>query len=168
MVFVTVGTTGFPFDRLLERVDRALINSNSKEELVVQKGASSYEFKYQRVKVFEEFPFDKMISYLKKARVVVTHGGPATIFLALKYGKNKPLVVPRYKDAGEHVNNHQEFFVKGLERGLVKMISSQEDFMSELNRYLKHPEPVVNKNCSEMLNNLIQKLINYTESIQTK
>ena len=41
-----------------------------------------------------------------KASVVICHGGCGSISLALRAGK-VPIVVPRQKRYGEHVNDHQ-------------------------------------------------------------
>lgn len=160
MIFLTVGTTKFPFNRLLKAVDEALISLNSKEELIVQKGESNYQFKYPKTQVFKEIPFNKMISYLKKARVVVTHGGPATIFLALRYGENKSFVVPRRKEFTEHTDNHQRFFVKYLaKKRLIKACFLGTDLVGELVSYVKEPEAFKNKVSFGPSNNLIQKLV---------
>ena len=48
---------------------------------------------------------------MKKARIIITHGGPASFIAPLSMGK-VPIVVPRQKDFNEHVNNHQVEFVK--------------------------------------------------------
>ena len=52
-----------------------------------------------------------MQEYLKSARIVITHGGPASFIAPLSIGKI-PIVVPRQKNFNEHVNNHQKDFVE--------------------------------------------------------
>jgi len=168
MIFMTVGTTKFPFDRLLKAVDEVMLKLQTKEELIVQKGETNYQFKYPKTQVFKEIPFDKMISYLKKARVVVTHGGPATIFLALKHSRNKPLVVPRYKDAGDHVDNHQVFFSEFLKKkGLIEAVFPQENLVERIKNYMLKPKSLTkNKKYHSSKENLVEKLVNYTQSLK--
>ena len=59
--------------------------------------------------------FDEMHNYVKQANIVITHGGPGSIFLPLQY-KKIPIVVPRQKEYEEHVDNHQVLFTKRLEK----------------------------------------------------
>lgn len=167
MIFVTVGTTKFPFDRPLKATDEAMIGLDRKEKLVVQAGKSDYKFKYEDTEIFEEIPFGKMSAYFKKAKIVVTHGGPATIFLSLKYSKNKPLVVPRSKRFNEHVDNHQIFFTKFLKKkGLIKTVFPDESLIAVVGDYLKFPEKLPFKKRSSGSKKLVEKLIKYTESIK--
>ena len=46
---------------------------------------------------------------MQKARIVITHGGPASFIMALQEGKT-PIVVPRMAKYNEHVNDHQVDF----------------------------------------------------------
>jgi len=167
MIFLTVGTTKFPFQRLLKAVDEALIKIGSKEELIVQSGVSVYQFNYKNVRVFREIPFDKLINYFKEARVIISHGGPATIFLALKYGQNKPLIIPRLSEFKEHVNNHQNFFVDSFKKNkmIVEILSSEkvEDIIAT---YLKKPVALKKIRKLEVDENLIKNLNNYMELIK--
>lgn len=142
MIFVTVGTTKFPFDRLLKAVDETMLAWSLKEEIVIQKGTSNYQFNYLNKKVFKEVSFDKMISYFKKARVVVTSGGPASVFLALKYGKNKPLIVPRSGRLGEHVDEHEVLFGKFLKsKKNAIVVLPNGDLIKQVFCYLATPIP---------------------------
>ena len=167
MIFVTIGTTKFPFDRLLKAVDEAMINSRAEEKLVILKGNSSFLFNYQNVKIFKELPFNKVVSYIKKSRVVITHGGPATIFLVLKFGKNKPLVVPRGKKFSEHVDDHQVFFTKFLNnRGLISCVLLQEELVGKIKDYILQPQSLIKKKNGSAREKLIKKLIAYTEQLK--
>ena len=167
MIFVTVGTTSFPFDRLLRAVDEAMSDPRKGEELVVQQGVSKYQFKYPKTKTFKELPFDKIISYMKKARMVITHGGPATIFLVLKYCKNKPLVVPRTKKYGEHVDNHELFFAKFLEKkGEIEASFPEEDLPLKIGKYFCQPVKSIAGRENVASRELIKKLIEYTNLLK--
>lgn len=167
MIFLTVGTTEFSFLRMLQIVDRALFNSKINEKLIVQKGINNYKFIYPNVKVFSEISFEKMIHYLSRTRLIITHGGAGTALLALRYAKNKPLVFPRSKSFDEHVDNHQIFFSKFLEnKNLIEAILPGECLMDEIIGCIKHPEKLsLNKKKPPSLQRLVRKLIEYTETI---
>lgn len=164
MIFVTVGTTKFPFERLFKNIDQVMVDLGKQEHLIIQKGASRYYFRYPRSKVFSEVPFDKMIDYLKRARIIITHGGPATIFLALKYGRNKPLVVPRSKKFGEHVDEHEVLFAQFLKtQEETEVIFPHEDIYLRIRDYLHHPEKSWIKHKSRPSKKFIKKLTDFTQ-----
>ena len=100
MILVTVGSSHFPFDRLLRAVD--LLPRS--EELVVQHGPSEVRPASARCMSFA--PLDSLAELVRDARVVVTHAGVGSILLALSNGK-KPVVVPRLRELGEAVDDHQ-------------------------------------------------------------
>ena len=82
---------------------------------------------------------------IKDARIVITHGGPASFIMPLQVGKI-PVVVPRQKTFNEHVNNHQlEFCNQVAERqnniivvedieNLAEVLKNYEDLCKNLNR----------------------------------
>lgn len=167
MIFVTVGTTKFPFDRLLKAVDEVLVKLKSEEGLVVQSGTSNYCFQYLNKDVFKDLPFEEVINYLKNARVIITHGGPATILLALKYGKNIPVVVPRSRKFHEHVNNHQQYYSRMLlEKKLARVIFPDSDLVNSLVEYFASPRKNVDKGKTGAPKILIERLKNYMETIK--
>lgn len=109
MIFVTVGTHEQPFDRLIRYLDK----KRYEEEVFIQIGYSAYI--PQNCRWEKMIPHNEMLAYAEKADIIITHGGPGSIMLALQYGK-VPIVVPRQKQFGEHVNNHQVDFTRRLEQ----------------------------------------------------
>ena len=109
MVFVTVGTHEQPFDRLVRAVDALVADGTLQEEVFVQTGYCTYE--PERCAWQRFVPAPEMRSRMEAADVVVTHGGPSSFVEAMAAGK-VPVVVPRYERYGEHVNDHQEAFVR--------------------------------------------------------
>ena len=166
MIFLTVGTTKFPFNRLLKAVDCALLDLDKKEKLIAQIGESRYNFRYKNAEIFKEISFDKMIFYFEKGRVIIAHGGLGTISLALKFGKNKPLIVPRSKRFKEHVDDQQiflaEFFKK---KGLIETVLPEESLKEEVAHYIKSPDKPAKKARPSSLEKMIKQLIDYTEGI---
>ncbi|MBR1443677.1 MAG: multidrug MFS transporter [Firmicutes bacterium] len=108
MIFVTVGTHEQPFDRLLKYVDEAKEKNIIDDEIVIQSGFSKYEPKYCRCGKF--YSYEEIEEFTDRARIVITHGGPSSFIAVIKKGKI-PIVVPREKRFGEHVNDHQVEFV---------------------------------------------------------
>ena len=119
MIFVTVGTHEQPFERLLKCIDKMVEEGKIKEEVIVQKGYTDIELKH--CKEYKLIGYDEMQEYIQNARIVVTHGGPASFIAPLSIGKI-PVVVPRKKEFNEHVNNHQLEFAKEVEKRMKNII----------------------------------------------
>ncbi|GAA0109805.1 MULTISPECIES: glycosyltransferase [Clostridium] len=111
MIFVTVGTHEQNFDRLVKEVDNLVKENVIKEEVFIQTGYSNYVPKYCKYEAV--ISYDEMERLTKTARIVITHGGPGSIFLPIQYMK-KPIVVPRNPKFDEHVDNHQILFAKRM------------------------------------------------------
>lgn len=124
MIFVTVGTHEQPFDRLLKCIDKMIEDGQIKEEVIVQKGYTDYEMK--NCKSSKLIPYEEIQSNIEKARIVVTHGGPASFLDPLRYGKI-PVVVPRKKDFNEHVNNHQLEFSREVAKRMKNIIVAEDE-----------------------------------------
>lgn len=107
MIFVTVGTHEQGFERLIKKVDDLVRDGKIKEDVVMQIGFTQYKPKY--CKWQKLFPYSEMKEMMQKARIVITHGGPASFIMALQEGKT-PIVVPRMAKYNEHVNDHQVDF----------------------------------------------------------
>lgn len=131
MIYVTVGTQQFQFNRLIKAVDEFASYENN-FEIMAQVGCSTYKpqnIKYQDYVTAEEFE-----EAIKKCSILITHGGTSSIIQGLKYNK-KVLAVPRLKEYGEHVDNHQiEIINMFTETGYIEMISdiTKLDKMIEL------------------------------------
>ena len=109
MIFVTVGTHEQAFDRLLSCVDELRSREVIQEKVIMQTGVSKYIPKHCQWSAM--LPYEKMVEYVNQARIVITHGGPSSFMMALQAGKI-PIVVPRQKQYGEHVNDHQLLFCR--------------------------------------------------------
>lgn len=159
MIFVTVGTHEQPFNRLIEAVDNLVADGTIKEEVIIQRGYSTYEPKY--CKYYDLISWEKMQRYNKEARIIITHGGPASFIDILALGK-KPIVVPRQKKYNEHVNDHQLEFAKQLvERGeniyLINDIDNLKKVILEYDMTNKNNYKSNNFNFIKQLNYEIEK-----------
>lgn len=104
MIFITVGSQKFPFDRLLRSVDELIEKKVITEEVFAQIGCSRYTPKHYPCQQFlDHDEFERMTG---KADIILTHGGTGVIIGAVKKGK-KVIAVPRLAQYGEHVDDHQ-------------------------------------------------------------
>lgn len=113
MVFITVGSQKFQFNRLLKAVDGLIEKKIISEEVFAQIGASNYIPKNYNYKEF--LNRDEFAELSGKAEVVITHGGTGAIIGAVKKGK-RVIAVPRLAGYGEHVDNHQIQLLKEFEQ----------------------------------------------------
>lgn len=104
MIFVTVGSQKFQFNRLLKEIDELIENKVINEEVFAQIGVSDY--KPQKYKYKEFVTQDEFNKYLDEARLIITHAGTGVIVNAIKKGK-KVIGIPRLSKFGEHVDDHQ-------------------------------------------------------------
>ena len=132
MIFVTVGTHEQPFNRLVAFMDKwAEVHD---EKVTIQTGFSTYN---PINCVWDKFyPYKKMLALVQEARIVITHGGPSSFILPLQVGKT-PIVVPRKYENNEHVNNHQIYFAKTVEKRLenIKVVENVEELSNVIDNY---------------------------------
>lgn len=104
-IFVSVGSTGFKFDRFFkildELCDEKVING---EDLIAQTGKTDYKIKnYEN---FDFAPYEKVEGCILGADLIICHSGTGTVIGSLKKGK-KVIVFPRLKKYNEHESDHQ-------------------------------------------------------------
>lgn len=148
MIFVTVGTHEQQFNRLVEYVDKLKKDNIITEDVIIQTGFCTYEPKYCTWSKL--FPYQEMVDYVDKARIVITHGGPSSFIMPLQIGKI-PVVVPRQKQFGEHVNNHQLEFCKAVEKRQGNIVVVEE--IEKLKETILNYESTVYSMNSEMSSN---------------
>lgn len=133
MLFVTVGTHESQFDRLIKHIDEI----DWKKEVMMQIGYCTYKPKNYRYEKF--LSYKKMMEFVEEAKIIITHGGPSSIFLPLQIGK-VPIVVPRRKEFGEHVNDHQVEFTEKI-RKTESILAVNH--IEEIDNYIKNYETIV-------------------------
>ena len=123
MIFVTVGTHEQPFNRLVQKIDELKRDGIIQEDVIIQTGFSTYEPKYcQWSKLIH---YQQMVKNVEDARIVITHGGPASFIMPLQIGK-VPIVVPRQKQFDEHVNDHQVEFARNVAQRMGTIIPVED------------------------------------------
>ena len=123
MIFVTVGTHEQPFNRLVQKIDELKREGVITEDVMIQTGFSTYEPKY--CKWSKLIPYQDMVKNVADARIVITHGGPASFIMPLQIGKT-PIVVPRQKKFDEHVNDHQVEFARNVAERMGTIIPVED------------------------------------------
>ena len=104
MIFVTVGSRNYPFDRLFQKLDSLYEDGILTVEMFAQIGTSAYRPQHYAYKDFitpEEFA-----EKIESSEIVVSHGASGSIMKALNAGK-KVIAVTRLEKYGEHINDHQ-------------------------------------------------------------
>jgi len=127
-VLATVGTDHHPFARLIAWLDRRFgSDAAAGSRCLVQTGASTPG----RVRSRPFLTYPEMEAALAGAGVVVCHGGPGTIMMALGAGK-KPIVVPRRSDLGEHVDDHQVVFSRRVAASEAVWLAETQERLNDL------------------------------------
>lgn len=109
MIFVTVGTERFPFDRLIRAAD-AMCDVLGGEEIYMQIGRASYT---PRCPHRDFLPYEKVVERLNRARIVVGHAGVGTLLMCARFDK-VPVMMARRRRYGEHVDDHQQLFAERM------------------------------------------------------
>ncbi len=124
-IVVTVGTDHHPFDRLIAWTNDWVRGHRERTGLVFAQYGTS--------RVRPECPGEPMLpagrlaGLLDRADVVVCHGGPGTIAEAWRRG-HLPVVVPRRRRLGEHVDDHQvEFCAMLAGHGHIRLARTPEE-----------------------------------------
>lgn len=159
MIFVTLGSQKFQFNRLLMEIDKLIEKNIIREEVFAQIGYSDYipeNFRYKKFLDREEFC--NMMNLCDK---VITHGGTGAIIGALKQNK-KVIAVARLAKYGEHVDNHQLQLMKQFDE--MNLIYSCED-CGQLEEAVENIDKM---NFNKYISNtdiIIQSLIEFIEEI---
>jgi UDP-N-acetylglucosamine transferase subunit ALG13 len=123
VIFVAVGTERFPFDRLVRAADRVAATGID-ADVFVQRGTSRYE--PTRCAWSDLLAYEELRARLEDASLVVTHGGVGMTLLTLRAGKT-PLVLPRLRSFGEHVDDHQLELAERLAAAGQVVLARDED-----------------------------------------
>lgn len=133
MIFVMVGMHYEGFERLVKKMDE--IAGKINERVVMQVGNTCYVPKHaDYLKFFKE---EEKETLIKKAKIVICQGG-MTIIDSLMLGT--PVVaVPRLKEFGECINDHQMIFAEKLEDlGLIRIVRNIDELENMVHDYLRN------------------------------
>ena len=162
MIFITLGSQKFQFNRLLKKVDELVQEGKIQSKVFAQIGYSDYKPKNYEYKEFldrEEFK-----ERMKLSELVITHGGTGAIITALKNDK-KVIAIPRLSKFGEHVDDHQMqiveefgktniiesvYDIEKLEESIANIYNKKfEKYISNTQKIIESIEEFINENCEE-------------------
>lgn len=159
MIYVTVGTQKFKFNRLLEYVDTAIEKEYIKDEVLAQIGHSDYEPKYYKYCDFLDK--ERAKDAMQNSDIIISHGGSGSIIESLK-NKKKVICVCRNSDFDEHVDNHQFELVNKLANlGIILKADNEAEFLDKIANIDKFEIQDINKildNCN-IIKDIIDKYI---------
>ena len=157
MIFVTVGSQKFQFNRLLETIDNLIDKKVIKDKVFAQIGVSDYKPKnYEYVDYMTQDEFNKK---LKECDMLITHSGTGVIVNSVKLGK-KVIGVPRLAKYGEHVDDHQVQLIKEFaDLNFIEPAYEMEDLKNalqivkkkEYNKYISNTDNII-KNIEKFIN----------------
>ena len=155
MILVTLGTQDKEFVRLLNAVEKAILEKEITDDVIVQAGCTN--FKSQNMKVFDYIDIDLFNKYVDEASLIITHGGVGTIMNALSKGK-KIIGAARLAKYGEHHNDHQIEILENFdENGYLIYAKELDDF----GKYIKNIKTFTPKQYKSNTKNMINLIRNY-------
>lgn len=157
MILVLLGTQDKPFERLLKQIDKCVEEGIIKDKIIVQAGCTKYSS--NNMEIFDLIEMDEFDKLIKKADLVITHGGVGSIINSLN--KNKLVIAtPRLAKYKEHVNDHQVQIIEKFDEG--KHIIGLMDLtkLDEAIEKSKTFKPVKYKSNQNNMIKLVEKLIN--------
>lgn len=113
MVLVTVGNATQAFPRLLEAVDRLAGDGLFCDKPILMQSGHAGDFRAKHCEQRSFLTMEEFETVIRRADLVISHAGAGTLFHVLQAGK-VPVVMPRRKQYGEHVDDHQIELVQAL------------------------------------------------------
>ena len=159
MIFVTVGTQDKAFTRLIKAVEDAVKAGRITDEVIVQAGAT--EYKSDIINVLNYVGFEEFNTLLKKADIIITHGGVGSILNAVKLGK-KVIAVPRLKRYEEHINDHQLQVIEKMTKDGYILSTEDENLVAEKVKEIANFVPKVYTSNTENFIANFKKLLDET------
>mgnify|MGYP003293862603 CR=1 FL=1 len=157
MIFITLGSQKFQFNRLLRVVDELIENGTITEPVFAQIGHSNYvpvNFEYQCFLDRDEYTLK-----IDQSDIVITHGGTGAIISAVKKGK-KVIAVPRLAEFGEHIDNHQLQIIKQFQE--LDLICECYD-IKKLDEALRKAQTLVYKEYRSNTQMIIKSIMSFIE-----
>lgn len=163
MIFVTLGTCPFQFERLIKLSDQYATGIS--DLVFIQRGFTKLRPKNCECKDF--LTKDEYTSRMKDAQVLVAHAGFGVALTGLKMGK-RMVLVPRCSELGEHTDNHQHELSTMLGReGRVVVIDRDADatqFFEAVEKAKRRPAGKLGEN-KEMLVRRLSEYVNALSGI---
>ena len=125
-VFVTVGTFEFPFQRLVDRIDKVCPDE---WDVTLQCGTAQPSSRFVSAAAMA---YDDVRATCRRVDVVIGHAGVGTVLTAAAAG-SQLILVPRREEHGEMVDDHQIELIAFLDRhDDITTLDDVDDLTAEL------------------------------------
>lgn len=160
LVFVTFGSSGYQFDRLLNLLTQTDAFTDNRVEWIIQMGYEPVNPPRDGIKFVNLISRKEMEEYVKKASLVVSHCGIGSLNMMLRYQK-QVFFVPRVAKYGEFSDDHQLQIAGELKNETFKVVLPDMPFPEisfdslagiEIDR---HPIDIVNYAFAEQIKKLL-------------
>ena len=159
MILVTLGTQDKEFTRLLKAIDREIKNGVITDKVVVQAGCT--KFKSDNMEIFDLIPANEFDEYIKKADLIITHGGAGSILTGVKHNK-KIIAAARLAKYKEHTNDHQRQIIREFsDQGYIMEL---KDF-NKLGKLIQKSKTFKPKKFISNTENMINLISDYIEEV---
>lgn len=131
MIFMTLGTVSFQFDRAVNWLSVLLENDVISEPIFLQYGSSdpSRLLGHPLVTLEPIINARQITELVENSRLIISHGGQGSTRMLAAVGCSF-ILLPRLKKYDEHIDNHQLLFAKAVENFGIKSCYSLEEFKS--------------------------------------
>ena len=153
MIFVTLGSQKFQFNRLLIEIDRLIEEKYITDKVFSQIGYSDYKPNHYDYKEFLDR--DEFSNIMDQSDIVITHGGTGAIIGAVKKEK-KVIAVPRLSQYGEHVDDHQLQIVSQFNQNNLIKTCDVSDIKEALLDIKQHTFEKFESNTDVIINSIDQ------------
>ncbi len=154
-VFVTVGSSEYQFNRLLQQLDNLVESGIIKQRVIAQIGLSDY--KPKNYEYFKWCDFSEMQNIMSESEYVISHSGTGSIVNALQMG-TKVIVVPRSAKYNEHIDNHQFEIADEFKKLGFVLVSNEVDDLADCINSIESFIPSGNLQNTRLLDQLFRIL----------
>ncbi|WP_294368360.1 PssE/Cps14G family polysaccharide biosynthesis glycosyltransferase [uncultured Clostridium sp.] len=152
MIFITLGSQKFQFNRLLIEIDELVEGGKITEEVFAQIGYSDYKPKNYNYREFIDRV--EFLEIMDKCDKVITHGGTGAIISAVKKGK-KVIAIPRLSKFDEHVDDHQLQIVKQFKNmNFINYVKNEYELGEIIKNIDKESFQKYNSNTFKIINSI--------------
>lgn len=156
VILITIGTIVYPFDRSITWLQTLIEQKIIHEPVLLQHGDTSIEGLDQSlVRATPWLNRDEMNSAVREASLVISHAGQGSTRMLADMGA-RFVLIPRLKCYGEHVDDHQLYFARSVEKLGVPHCTE----LPQLKTYLLNPPPPLTGklfNAPPLVEHLIQQ-----------
>lgn len=141
MITITLGTTPFPFNRLIDWLATLLKERVIVESVFLQYGATDVSpvVNHPLVIASSLVRLNQLFEYIDTSRLVISHAGDGST-RELVVRKQSFVLIPRLARYGEHVDDHQLMFAESMRSLGICYCQSIDD----LKDWIMNPPPPVN------------------------